>query len=115
MWYEMTRHYHCWAILTVCFCVCIKGGRTDIADLNGYSPLLWACACGHLDIARQLLELANRDLLSLEGTEIQDENGLSSHREGGTSPGSPLHVASLVGALDVCLLLIKNSTTVSQN
>lgn len=82
-----------------------------MTDINGYSPLFWACACGHLDIARQLLELMNRDLHSLEST---DENGLSLQRGGGNSSGSPLHMASLVGALDVCQLLIQNSTTVSQ-
>ena len=82
-------------------------------DSSDYSPLLWACACGHVDIARQLLELKHRGIPSSNGSSSQDQ---SYRAEEDTFPategGLCLRTACGVGSLDVCQLLIQTSDSV---
>ena len=118
-----------------------QGGSLTATDASGYSPLVWAAACGHVDATRQLLELNNRGAPSSKDDKsspssqykrdgsLRQGSPLVQEDSDGTKPSlpdnekdapyltadgplTPLHAAATVGAVEVCQLLTQHSHSV---
>ncbi len=70
-----------------------------LRDGSGHTPLLWAAACGKVGVTRQLLGLIDGGSPTTEEKEEMLQ---------------PLHVASCVGAVDVCRVLVEGGAKVRQ-